>query len=162
MIIPVPLPENSGLGVVEHRPKTPLKVKAPGIALSIVGVLDTLYAILNCLSHLNPETHSGPMPSEFRNNEFMREMWKSMSESDPVVGTLVSILMAIVGAIIIFGGIRMLKMSNYALSITASILSMLPCVTALGCCGIGQAVGIWSFVVLLSQDVKSGFIRNTA
>ena len=140
------------------RSETLKRVKAPGIALIIGGTLDTVYAILNWLSNLFPAEGLGPMPAEFRDNAIMRELWEEMNEApNPVGDTAVFVVMAIAGAVIIFGGARMLRLANYRLAMAASILSMIPCISCLGCCGAGQAVGIWALVILSSADVRSSF-----
>jgi hypothetical protein len=51
----------------------------------------------------------------------------------------------------------MVSLKSYGLAMTGSILAAIPCLSAMGCCGIGEAVGIWSLIVLMSADVKSAF-----
>ena len=65
--------------------------------------------------------------------------------------------MIAVGGLIVFGGVQMLKQRSYGLAMAASILTMLPCLTCLGCCGVGEGIGIWALVVLLNEDVKRSF-----
>jgi hypothetical protein len=60
-------------------------------------------------------------------------------------------------AITIFGGMRMLKLTSYGLAVFASVLAAIPCISPMGCCGIGEGAGIWSFVVLMNADVRSAF-----
>jgi hypothetical protein len=59
--------------------------------------------------------------------------------------------------IILFGGIRMILMRSYALCLVASILATTPCLSPTGCCCLGNVVGIWGLVVLLSPDVRDAF-----
>jgi hypothetical protein len=67
------------------------------------------------------------------------------------------VLSLIAGAITIFGGIRMLSLKSYSLAILASALAAIPFISLMGCFGIGQGVGIWSLVVLMSADVRTAF-----
>jgi len=68
-----------------------------------------------------------------------------------IVATLVGIA---VGAVIIFGALKMRKLQNYNLAMTAAILAMVPCSA---CCIIGLGAGIWSLVVLMKPEVKAAF-----
>jgi hypothetical protein len=38
-----------------------------------------------------------------------------------------------------------------------AIAAALLCISPMGCCGIGEGAGIWSFVVLMNADVRSAF-----
>jgi hypothetical protein len=59
------------------------------------------------------------------------------------------------GLILLFGGMKMRRLQNYGLCMTASILAMIPC---LSCCFlIGIPIGIWSLVVLSKPEVKNQF-----
>jgi hypothetical protein len=56
--------------------------------------------------------------------------------------------------IVIVGAFRMMRLQNFGLAITASILAMLPCGP---CCLAGIPIGIWSLVVINRDDVKESF-----
>ena len=45
----------------------------------------------------------------------------------------------------------------FAVCILASAVSAIPCVSLAGCCCLGQGVGIWSILVLLSSEVRAAF-----
>jgi len=51
--------------------------------------------------------------------------------------------------------LKMKKLENYGLAMTASILAMIPCLSP--CCLIGLPIGIWAVVVLSKPEVKSAF-----
>jgi hypothetical protein len=55
----------------------------------------------------------------------------------------------------VVGGFAMRSLGSYWLSMTGSIVSIIPCIT--GCCCTGIPFGIWALVVLVRQDVKDGF-----
>lgn len=61
----------------------------------------------------------------------------------------------IVSAAVLTGALKMRQGESYALALTASILSCIPCVAPCGL--IGMAGGIWGLVVLLDDDVKRAF-----
>jgi hypothetical protein len=67
------------------------------------------------------------------------------------------VAISIVAAIVItIGGMRMKNLENYGLSMTASILLLIPCCGP--CCGIlGIPVGIWALVVLSDNTVRTAF-----
>ena len=60
-----------------------------------------------------------------------------------------------VAAVIIMGALKMKKLESHGFAMTASILSMIPCLSS--CCLIGLPVGIWCMIVLMKPEVKSAF-----
>jgi hypothetical protein len=66
-------------------------------------------------------------------------------------------VMFVAGVIIAIGGVFMMQRKAYGFAITSSVICMLPCVTICGCCLIGEGIGIWALVVLLSHDIKQLF-----
>jgi hypothetical protein len=63
----------------------------------------------------------------------------------------------LVGLLGIIGGWRMLSLKSYGLAVLASVLVAIPCISPGGCCCLGQIVGIYSLIVLLSADVRAAF-----
>ncbi len=61
----------------------------------------------------------------------------------------------VVAGVIIFGALKMKSLENYTLSMVASILAMVPCISP--CCLIGLPIGIWALVVLNRPEVKGAF-----
>jgi hypothetical protein len=59
------------------------------------------------------------------------------------------------GIFILFGGIKMRRLESYGLCMAASIVAMIPCLSA--CCLVGLPIGIWSLVMLSKPEVKSAF-----
>jgi hypothetical protein len=81
------------------------------------------------------------------------DAWASMfSGSLGVASNVVGIL---VSGVILFGGIKMKKLENYGLVMTASVIAMIPCISP--CCIVGLPIGIWAMVVLSKPEVKSAF-----
>src|SRR5205823_4951836 len=52
------------------------------------------------------------------------------------------------GLVTVLGGICMMKLRSYGLAVTGAIFAAIPFVSPLGCCLVGEVVGIWSLVVL--------------
>jgi hypothetical protein len=109
------------------------------------------------VSHLTGAAKPGALPPELADNEFFKRVFESMNEGNSTTGVLVSVAMLFAGALIVFGGIQMIRLRARGLAITSSILAMVPCLTCLGCCGVGQGIGIWALVILSSADVKALF-----
>jgi hypothetical protein len=108
------------------------KVRLPALALLAVGTLDALLAIVIIVS--------GFFTGTFR-----------LGPPEGVVG----IVSFATSAFIIVGACRMMRTRGLVMAYVASVLAMIPCLST--CFLIGLPVGIWSLVVLLSQDVRSAF-----
>jgi hypothetical protein len=79
---------------------------------------------------------------------------KQQAGTQYTVGGGVALLAAL---LTILGGVFMLKRRAYGLAMTGAILSAIPCISPLGCCGMGEAVGLWALIVLLNNDVRMAF-----
>jgi hypothetical protein len=67
-------------------------------------------------------------------------------------------VLALAGTVLtLLGGIGMFRFRWYGLAVTGSIIAAIPCISCLGCCGVGEGIGIWSLVVLLNEEVKAAF-----
>ncbi len=160
-----PMNQESGGGTEQPRSSVADKVKLPAIFLIVVGVLNIFgagYFILNgTVASLNPEATAEQMTA--LNPNALRDLQNAgMSPVDLVkrgslaymIGGALGVLAAV---LTILGGVRMMILKSYGLAVFASILAALPCISFLGCCGLGEGVGIWSFIVLMSADVKAAF-----
>lgn len=61
-----------------------------------------------------------------------------------------------VGGLIFYGATQMRNLQNWGLSMAASVLAIVPCVSP--CCLLGLPIGIWCLVVLNDAQVKRSFI----
>ena len=75
---------------------------------------------------------------------------------DAKVATL-SLLVTCLGAIIVYGVMKMKELENYKWSVISSVLAMLP--VSPGCL-LGVPFGIWALSVLLRKEVKKAFADN--
>ncbi|HUJ44150.1 MAG TPA: GYF domain-containing protein [Opitutaceae bacterium] len=71
------------------------------------------------------------------------------------VGIAARVVGIIASIFILIGALRMQKLANYGLAMTAAIVAMVPCLSP--CCVIGLPIGIWALVVLVKPEVKSQF-----
>lgn len=131
------------------------KAKAPAIGLIVCGAIDAMYGLLNLVMGIFGGGAGAEIPPDAP--PVMRQFMEGMNNSNPIVTAIVSLVMIAVGVLILVGGIQMLKQRSYGLAMAASILTMLPCITCLGCCGVGEGIGIWAIVVLMQDDVKRSF-----
>ncbi len=126
-------------------------VKGPAIALIIVASLGVAYYGFSGLftlftggamfhQELPPD-----VPPQFR--EIIENM------SGPMAG-VINLVIAAVNGFVLFGAIKMLRLQNFGLVMTAVIVAMLPCQC---CCLLGLPFGIWALVVLNKPEVKPHF-----
>jgi GYF domain 2 len=122
-------------------------VKGPAIGLIITAILGALVQIVSLIRLL---LMGGSMPM---NSQMPGQAWVSML-SGPI-GVVMGIIAILMSVVILLGALKMKKLENYGLAMTASILAMIPCFSP--CCLIGLPIGIWAVVVLSKPEVKSAF-----
>jgi len=119
-------------------------IKGPSVFLLIAGILNAVTSFINIAVNALGTTLS-----------LLEE-----SAADTFIGGGIGILGGIIGvvvsALIIFASLKMKKLENYNLAMTASIIVMIPILSS--CCLIGLPAGIWSLVVLRKPEVKSAFL----
>ena len=128
------------------------RVTPPAIALIVTGCLGIVTQLLFLVLGL-----TGSFMQGFQ--EGLSEGMESPEFIAPFLGSAFTVISGIIGiiiaAVIIYAGIRMLKLQSWGFAIAASILAMIPCVSP--CCIIGLPVGIWALVILNDNDVKMAF-----
>lgn len=125
------------------------KAKAPAIALlavAIIGILVQIGAII-----MNLLGMTAGMMEEYQ-YEMGNDMSPMLSGGIGIVGAIIGI---IVGAVILFGAMKMKNCQSWTFSLIASILAMIPCLSP--CCCLGLPVGIWALIVLMDKNVKAAF-----
>ena len=146
-----PIP--SGIPLTSQSPDANAQnlVSGPATGLLIVGILSALGAIWGLVSHLlgigmGAATQPPPnMPPQF--TQYMQIMSGG-------VGLALNFIALALAGLYIFGSVKMRKLESYGLVMTATILSMCPCIS---CCCVGLPIGIWILVVLAKPEVKSAF-----
>ena len=134
------------------------RVRAPAIALMVTAILNLLLAAWGLFGTLlmHPDLHQFNSEMQQLNNPQMEQfMQQMMRVTYGPLGIASNVIGLLISALILFGVSRMLSLRNYEFAITATILSMVPCVTP--CCLIGLPFGIWALVVLRAPEVKGHF-----
>jgi hypothetical protein len=144
------------------------RVQVPAIALIVAGILNVLgvgWGFFNvAMTTLVPANQFHQQMLDIYQS--FPQMQAELSKRSPdelknqsmIVGWgwvglgLLSTVLTIAGAV------RMLALKNYALGICGAISAAIPCISCVGCCGIGEIIGIWALVVLLNAEVRDGFL----
>jgi hypothetical protein len=69
----------------------------------------------------------------------------------------VGVISLIAAIVTILGAVKMRSLESRGLAITGALLAMIPCISPLGCCLVGEGIGLWALIVLSSADVKAAF-----
>lgn len=143
---PQPLPSAVPGTISPLTPVSPDRLKGPGIALLIIGILLILGAVVSFVSNF-------AQPPRIRGNPQLEEIARMMHGTAGVVAALLQLACAVV---ITLGGIRLQQARSYGLVMTASILAMIPC-TAGCCCLAGLPIGIWVLMTINKPENKALF-----
>lgn len=151
---------------------TPAKVMIPAILLVIVGAINLIYGIQatirNALRFNDPlpvvEADDDPPERNTQLAENLDKLIQPFDDFNEAIGPYarefnlgVSLALLVIGVLITVGGVQMCRLKSYKLAMTAAILSCVPCVTLMACCGLGEVAGIYSCIVLMGKDVKALF-----
>jgi hypothetical protein len=126
-------------------------VKGPAIALAITAGLGVLYyafsGVVTLISGggMFQQELPADVPPQLRT--FLEGM------RGPLAG-IGNLVVAALNGLVLVGAIKMMRLQNYALAMTASIVAMIPCQC---CCLLGLPFGIWSVVMLKKPEVKQWF-----
>ena len=112
-----------------------------------------MYTRVMNLSGMN---NNGPPPN-INNNPGAKEIYDAIAPYQFMINVSVEGLALICAAVIIAAGVMMLQRKMYPLCVAGSILAAIPCLSFLACCLVGEGVGVWALVILMSADVKRSF-----
>ncbi len=126
------------------------QVRGPAIGLIVTAILGFLAQAAAVLMNVLGVSF-GAMQ-----REGTPEAWVNMFSG--TLGVVSSILGMAVSFIILYGGLKMMKLKNHGWAIAASILALAPCISP--CCLVGLPIGIWALVVLAKPEVKAAFQQN--
>jgi len=122
------------------------QVNGPAIGLIVVAGLGALAQVISLIFNL-----AGA--SFLASSQMPKEAWANMFSG--TIGVVSNIIALLLSGLIFFGAMKMKKLENFGLAMTASIIAMIPCFSP--CCLIGLPIGIWALVVLSKPEVKSAF-----
>lgn len=133
------------------------KVKLPALALIILGVVGILLSVVGLVA----APKSLEILQQFANNvnanipPEMQERLRIKQTQGVGLGDYLNFAFSLaLYGLIIAGGLKMMRLENWGLALTAGILSMLPCTC---CCCISIPIGVWVVIVLNQADVKKSF-----
>ena len=129
------------------------RVQAPAICMIVLAALTGLQTLA---SPFLRKAQAGMMPKlPPEAPEFLRQLFARQAAGQFGVFELASLIFALaLTAAIIFGAIKLRRLEGYGWSVTAAILTMLPCSA---CCCLGIPLGIWAILTLNGPDVKRHF-----
>ncbi len=129
-------------------------VRAPAVWLLITGVLNLVLAIVDLAQNarLLAMIQQGQKLPELPPP--LRELFQ-ITPAVVVASIPINFVRIMLAAVIIYGAIRMRRLEAYGLAMTASILSLVPCLNC--CCAVGIPIGIWALVVLTRPEVRASF-----
>ena len=130
------------------------KVKLPAIFLIITAGLGILLNLINLVTGLLGIGSIGSM----ENLQGTQGGGMEQLIAPFMAGTMTivfSVIGIIIGIVIIFSSMSMIKMEKWGFCMTGAILAMIPCISP--CCILGIPFGIWAIVALSNADVKAAF-----
>ncbi len=123
------------------------QVSGPATGLLVTGIVGAFFAVVTLIGSI-----VGMGIAPFIRDEIpdrYLEFWEgSMGAASAVVEIAVA-------AFIIFAALKMKELRQWELSLAASIVAMIPCISP--CCILGLPIGIWALVVLLRPEIKAAF-----
>ena len=127
-------------------------VNGPAIGLIVTMVLGIALSALGVVFHLLGRSWGRPPPMMNPEAERMYNLFHQFGGTLGVVAGGISIA---IGLFVLFGALKMQKLSNHGLAMAAAIVAMIPCFSP--CCLLGLPFGIWALVVLNKPEVRSQF-----
>lgn len=126
------------------------QINGPAIGLIITGALNIVFSIGRAILMM-----AGIGMNALQARGGATEAERMILAMSGTFSFVIGGLGLIGGIVILLGGIKMRKLQNYGFCLAASIIAMIPCVSA--CCIVGLPIGIWALVVLAKPEVKSAF-----
>jgi hypothetical protein len=125
------------------------KVKGPGIALMIVGILSLITNLISAI--MNGLTLAGRLAvSDWSTGELL-EIFLSGGWS-----TFAGLVGFLIAFIIIYAGVSLQKAKSTGVVYAGAIFAMIPCCSGC-CCILGLPIGIWALITLQDDEVKKAF-----
>jgi hypothetical protein len=124
-------------------------VQVPGIFLIVAGALGAMANSLNLLSHV---LGWAIFQTQSSGNPELDNVVRVMSGS---LGLLFYGFALALNILVIVGGWRMTRLSNYGWCVAAAVVAVVPCLSP--CCCLGIPPGIWALIVLSRPEVKAAF-----
>lgn len=123
------------------------QVSGPATGLLVTGIIGAFFAGFTLIASIVGMSFAPFIRDEIPDR--YAEFWEGS------VGAASAVVEIAVAAFIIFAALKMRELRQWELSLAASIIAMIPCVSP--CCILGLPIGIWALVVLLRPEVKEAF-----
>ena len=88
------------------------------------------------------------------NDQLLQNPAASLTQIQITYGIMTTVF-GLATLLILLGGIQMMRLRGYALSLIGAFALTIPCITS--CCVVGQGVGIWALIVLFTTSVREEF-----
>ena len=144
------------------------KVSGPAIALMVVAVINILISlgyigigIMMVTGAFDVAEQNAAQVQQLEDSGMSQEqidMFSGMMNAQGPINIVIYAITLILAIVILMGAMKMKNLKSYGMSMTASILAMIPCLSP--CCLAGLPVGIWAIVVLNDMHVKNAFRAN--
>jgi hypothetical protein len=138
----------------------------PAVALLLVGIINMMMSfgsigigvfysrippdkMEEILEKQNPEQYAQMREAGFT-AEKLSKIYTYGGCGSGAVGLFVSLLT-------ILGAIGMMRLRMHWLAVIVAVLTAIPCISPLACCLVGEGVGIWALVILLTPEVRAAF-----
>jgi hypothetical protein len=120
----------------------------PGVCLIVVALLGCFMDLAQVVMFaVISENAYDRMPKFFGQNEPLA----TVRPPAMIVGGAGACL----SLVILLAGIQTCRLRTYPFAVLGAVLAMLNCVNL--CCALGLPAGLWSFIILMRQDVRAGF-----
>lgn len=143
-------------GAPDDRARALARVQGPGIGLAIYGGLMMLFGLVGLVTTaVMPKGAQFPeLPPDFP--EFARKAMEIQASMPPWASYLQGLIGMAVFAVVLVGGLRLMKLRSKALVMTGAVLAIVPCFSSC-CCLIGMPLGIWVILTINKPEVSSQF-----
>lgn len=146
------------------------RVRVPAILLIVVGAINLLFAlyqlgslVITVVRPAEDIVEQQRQMTQMLGQVFGREI--PLEEHDPedqkkqnvILGAIFTAILLLTSLLTLVGGIRMQQLRSWGLSVMGSLMTAIPCISCMGCCGVGEIVGLWALVVLFNNEVRSTF-----
>jgi hypothetical protein len=142
-------------GAPDERVLALARVQGPAIGLAIYGGLMMLMRVVGLVATaVMPKGGQIDLPAEAP--EFLRKAMALQASMPPWASYLQSLIGLAVFAVVLVGGLRLMKLRSKGLVMAGAVLAILPCFSSC-CCLIGMPLGIWVILTINKPEISSQF-----
>jgi hypothetical protein len=161
-------PENDSPPPTEAFRKPPVASRAilPGILLVIIGLFNLAVGSLMIIQGVRLWGEPAREWLEELERSAGRKLTKPDVTPEDVKAFFLRLsliggpLAVLGGGITVSAGMALRKLKRYRLALLGAALAVVPGVSPMACCGVGEAVGVWALVVLFQADVRAAFSKR--